>query len=272
MVRPVVWIIGGLILAPARAQPPELLADFEQALAEFDQAQAIHVDRPQRARQLYRLAAQRFRSIAATGIVTGALEYNLGNCLLQAGDLGHAILHYRRAERLMPRDPMLGDNLSLARSRCLTAIPQTRGSTVLRNVFFWHYRTSSAARTRAAMWCYALFWAILMVRSVFPWRFLTGLAIACAVVAAAAGASRAVDVWADRNAPDGVVTAMDVVVQKGPGQGYQRQFEQPLQPGVEFTLREKTRNGWWRIELADGKTGWIPPGRAELVPDSGTAW
>ena len=57
---------------------------------------------------------------------------------------------------------------------------------------------------------------------------------------------------------------MDVTVYKGPGTGYQRQFEEPLQPGVEFVLREQ-RGGWWNVELADGKGGWIEAAAAERV-------
>ncbi len=53
---------------------------------------------------LFRLAAQRFDSIIASGVVNGRLEFNSGNCYLQAGDLGNAILHYRRAQRLIPGD------------------------------------------------------------------------------------------------------------------------------------------------------------------------
>ena len=48
--------------------------------------------------------------------------------------------------------------------------------------------------------------------------------------------------------------------------GYQRQFEQPLQPGVECTVRER-RGTWWNIELVDGNTGWIQAGDAELISE-----
>ena len=67
----------------------------------------------------------------------------------------------------------------------------------------------------------------------------------------------------------GPVTGMHVAIYKGPDTGYQRQFEQPLQPGVEFTLRDRTQSGWWKVELPDGKSGWIDAGLAELVPYQG---
>jgi hypothetical protein len=58
---------------------------------------------------------------------------------------------------------------------------------------------------------------------------------------------------------------MDVVAYRGPGTGYSRQFEQPLQPGVEFTLRER-RGGWWHVALLDGQAGWIEQSVAALIP------
>ena len=248
-----------------------LRIECSRALFDFDQAQQIHgdgiagdPDQPDRARQLFRSAAQRFESIVATGVLNGRLEYNLANCYLQAGDLGRAILHYRRAQRLIPRDPLLADNLSEARSRCLTTIRPARGSTLLRSVFFWHYETSMVSRYKAAIVLYVVFWALLIVRNFVPRRPVTVSVIVAAVLAATSAGSVGAQHWADRRAPEGVITAMDVTVYKGPGTGYQRRFEQPLQPGVEFTLREE-RPGWWNVELPDGKSGWIDSSAAEPV-------
>jgi hypothetical protein len=249
--------------------------EFEKALAAFDEAQRIQLDEPDRARRLFRSAAQRFGGIIAGGVVNGRLEFNLANCYLQAGDVGRAILHYRRAERLISGNEMLADNLATARSRCLVHVEQRRRSTLSRSVFFWHYEISVAGRTQAAFAGYIVFWALLIlrnitvnrgsgVRALLQRRAISTTAVACAVFAAAAGISAGATHWRDRHAPEGVVTAMDVVVSKGPGIGYQRQFEQPLQPGVEFTLRER-RRGWFRVELADGKSGWIEASSAELI-------
>lgn len=245
------------------------VAEFQQALAEFDDAQAIRSTQPVRARQLFRQAAQRFRSVRNTGIVSGELEFNLGNCYLQAGDVGKSIVHYRRAQRLIPGNAMLEDNLSVARSRCVTSIKPTRRSAVVRSLLFWHFQTSRPSRLRAALFFYIMFWGLLTLRNVVPRRAVVVGAIVCACGALSVGTSVAVDRWADRNVPAGVVTAMDVVVRKGPGDGFQRLFEQPLQSGVEFTLREKHARGWWKVELADGKTGWIEAHQAELVPVGG---
>lgn len=242
----------------------ELRSEFDEALHDFDEAQRIQNDRPDRARQLFRSAQQRFSSIAAAGIVNGRLEFNIGNCHLQAGDVGQAILHYRRAQRLIPRDPLLADNLAVARSRCLTPIEPTRHSEFFKSVFFLHHQTAAATRFRFGLVMYIAVWVLLSVRSLARRRWITVSTVVCAIVSGACGTSVAAGRWFDRNAPEAVITAMDVVVYKGPGTGYQRQFEQPLQPGVECTVRER-RGAWWNIELADGNSGWIEANAAELI-------
>lgn len=260
------WLASlALQAAPVRDRA-DLLAEFQQGLTEFDEAQAAQAQNPKQARRQFRLAAKRFARVIDGGMVNGHLEYNLANCHLQSGDVGLAILHYRRAERLIPRDPLLRANLSMARSRCLTSIPASRGNRFLRNLFFWHYQTSLPGRAKAAIVFYMLLWLLLTARNFIRHRAIAIGIIACAVVATAAAGSTAAAYWMDRHAPVGVVTDMDVVVHKGPGDGYPRKFEQPLQPGVEFTRREATLAGWWRIELADGKSGWIARPHAELVP------
>jgi len=252
------------ITANGDAFDADLRRELDAALASFDQAQRVQADDPDRARFLFQSAAQRFESIAAAAVVNGRLEYNLGNCYLQAGDTGKAILHYRRAERLIPRDPLLASNLSEARSRCHTTIRPARGSVVLRNIFFWHYDTSIAERSRAALVVYVLFWILSALRVSVPRPPLSAAAVAagfaCLVLAASLGTQR----WLERRTPQGVVTAMDVAVYKGPGAGYQRQFEQPLQPGVEFSVIGD-RHGWLNVRLADGNSGWIDASAAQLI-------
>jgi hypothetical protein len=252
----------GLLSDPARDQMPAVL---EQAQAEYDQALTLLADRPDRARELFRSAAARFESIAGGGVKNGYLEFNLGNCCLHAGDVGRAILHYRRAQRFIPRDAQLLNNLQIARKRCLTPIPTSRAGAILRSIFFWHFETAAAGRVRFAMLMYVLVWLAMIGRTLLPRRWSTVTASAAAVMCVAAASSAGLSHWSERNVPEGVVLSMDVAAHNGPGHGYQRQFEQPLQAGTEFSLRQR-RQGWWEIELPDGKRGWIEAVHGELIP------
>lgn len=255
-------VLGRVALA---SPSPPLVAEFDRAIEEFDQALATKATQSERAKPLLDSAAQRFESLVAAGVHNGYLEFNLGNTYLHLGDIGRAVLHYRRAQRLIPRDPLLAENLGVARSKTLLSLPPARKSAVYRSLFFWHYQTSPSARFTAAIVTYTLFWLLLAARSVF--RRSTGLLVAaviCALASSAAGGSLGVQRWQDRNAPDAVVVAGDVAVYKGPAETYQKQFEQSLQPGVELVVREE-RGEWVRIELSDGEGGWVPRDSVELV-------
>lgn len=239
-----------------------------RALDAFDDGQRL-VDRdPKKAQEHFRRAAQGFESAIAAGSNNPWIEFNLGNCHLQAGDVGHAVLHYLRARLMAPRDPVIADNLSVARSRCPTSIPPARSTQWLETLFFWHFDTSLGGRSTFCLAAYVLFWILLSARSFFPRTSLrVGVALS-GVLTLASASSVGADLWLRRNAPPGVVLALDVPVYKGPAATYQRVFEQPLQSGTEFTLRER-RGGWWRIELPDGQTGWMEADRAALVVSPG---
>ncbi len=265
------FVLCCLVTSPVWSQQPvgnDVEQSFNLALIDFDHAQQILPTQPATARRLFRSAAQRFESIAATGIHNGKLAFNLGNCYLQAGDIGRAILNYRRAQRLIPRDPLLADNLAEARSRCLTSIESSRSDRVMRNLFFWHYDTSFGERLFAMMATSALFWGLLILRCFWPRRGLAIASILAVLATFALAASVTTEKWTTRSARAGVITAMDVSVLKGPGTGYQRQFEQPLQPGVELT-RLQQRGDWWQISVPDGKSGWIDSINAELLDPTG---
>lgn len=250
----------------AYAQPADLPAAMHSALGDFDEGQRIQTMHPDRARRLFLSAAQRYSSIIAAGVHNGYIEFNLGNCYLQAGDVGNAIVHYLRARQYIPRDPLLADNLSVARSRRLLSIQTSQSDAFVRSLFFWHYQTSTIGRLRTLLFFYFAFWAMLTMRHFIPKRSVTIMACILAGLTVVLGCSVMTSHWSQRKAPIGVVTTMDVVVQKGPGSGYRRQFEQPLQPGVEFTLLQQ-RGEWMKIELPDSKAGWIESDLAKLVPE-----
>jgi Bacterial SH3 domain len=261
------WLLAGFAgIGDARADGLGSPASFfEEAMAEFDEGQQLLSSDADRARKLFRDAATKLSSIAAGGVENGYLEYNLGNCYLQAGDIGRAVLHYKRAKRLIPTDALLTSNLAVARSRCVTQVRRSARSEVLETIFFVHHQLALRHRVALAVVAYLLIWAFLLVRNRWPHRWTAVGATVCSLVAVSLAVSVTVSFLSDRNEPEGVVLGSDVTVYKGPGTSYQRLLEQPLQPGVEFTLRER-RGDWWRVELADGNAGWIPLRIAELVP------
>ena len=235
-----------------------------EAQAQYDRGVSALRSNPAAAREAFADSAGRFRLLVADGVVSGKLEYNLANAYLQSGDLGRAILHYRRAERLIAGDPRLERNLDYARSLRRNQIAPAGERALLQALLIWHHRTPVPARFIVFASAYVIFWLVLSMRLFRPapaWRWT---ALATAVLWIACGASVGVDLFGGEGDVEGVVLADDVTVRKGNGEGYEAQFEQPLHRGVEFTVVE-SRGGWLNIELPDRKTGWIRADDAGLI-------
>ncbi len=267
LIRILGLVVLSMTSAPVWAEMAAAPADEERiaaALEEFDRAQALLEANPDEARRIFRNVATQLETIIARGVSNGKLEYNLGNAYLQAGDIGEAILHYRRAQRLIPRDPYLAHNLNLARERRVNQIATAGRDKLLRSLLFWHFDTTMGGRIRAAIALFAALWILLLIRNFVRSQAVAWCALAAGLFCAMSIGSVIYERQSNERTPPAVLLGTDVTVRKGPGEGYQKQFAQPLQAGVEFTVLEE-RGAWWRIELPDGNAGWVLSDSGERV-------
>ncbi|GAB4441333.1 MAG: hypothetical protein Kow0031_23330 [Anaerolineae bacterium] len=203
----------------------------------------------------YALAAQTYQQLADQGYGDSALYYNLGRAYQQQGEPGRAIVNYRRALALAPRDGDIA--AALAGVRAQVAAPEQPG----RN---WLTLNEIAVLALAA-W---LLLALLVVgftssRGGSRLRRALGYATAVAAVVVAVSViglgSRMYAAY--RQPPAVVVTAADVVA--GPGNQFAALASLPA--GSEVTLHE-TRGPWSRVTApAAGVEGWVAAGAIEAV-------
>ena len=110
----------------------------------------------------YPEAIDGYLELIGQGYVNGHLYYNLGNAYFRAGQLGRAILNYKRAQLLIPRDADLNFNLRYALDQTQDAIAADQN--FLNQAFFW----LDDITFRELMWGFAvlniLFWGILVLR------------------------------------------------------------------------------------------------------------
>jgi hypothetical protein len=252
------------LAALPREQQEALLAEASKQFAQG--AGLIEKDRAKGLEALDASITAFSRLVDEGGISNGRLFYNLANSYLLRGDLGRAILNYRRAERLMPGDPNLVQNLAYARSRVTTRIDAAADRRVRSALLFWHegiparVRFWAFALANAAAWGLGLLGLIGFVRGRGWW-----LAGGAGVVAAILGVSLGVDASGSGKAVDAVVTAQQVIGRKGPDENaYEPSFTEPLSGGVEARLVE-TRPGWTLLSLADGRQTWVPSSAAEAI-------
>ncbi len=262
------WL--GVIMLTARVLSASETLETRTLFLEAEQLfqQASNTEDGESARLLYQKALYRFERVIILGLGSnGKLLYNIGNTYFRLGDIGRAILFYRRAQLLIPADPNLKHNLRYVRSRRVDLIPSWQDSTVYRTLFFWHY--SFPPRIKVLLFI-AAFWGICLITGfglLQPnrrkrWKRISLTAVSG--IALMMVVSLVTDEIILRNLEDGIIIAEEVVARKGDGIAYQRSFVDSLHQGTEFRLLEE-RAGWFYIELTDGRTGWIPDSAGEMV-------
>ncbi len=249
-------------VAADRAGLATQLAEAENL---FRRANESVSSKPDEARDLYGKAALRFESIVREGgVENGGLYYDIGNAYFRMGDIGRAILNYRRAERYLPNDPNLHQNLEFARSKRADKIEEQQKTMVLKTLFFWHYDFSSRTRGVIFAVCFVLMWAFALVRLYVKRSFAAwGIGVSAAVMLLFLG-SLLVEAAGERKERPGVVISAELVARKGDSEAYEPSFKEPLHAGTEFRVIED-RGKWYNIQLADSRQCWVPSTGVELV-------
>lgn len=214
---------------------------------------------------MYVEAAQQYESlIHEEGIRNGHLFYTTGNSWFMAGDVGRAILNYRRAELFIPNDADLKHNLEAASGLKADLIPKKEPHPLAARLLGWHFGTSTQARWMlfSATWiaCWGLlYWTLRSSRK----EAKVGGAVT-GILALSLLLSLISESIIHQRADPGVITSNEVVARKGDGPMYAPAFLDPLHSGTEFQSLE-TRGKWRHIRLVDGQTCWIPTSAGEAV-------
>lgn len=204
-------------------------------------------------------AALVYEQLIDQGFESGALYYNLGNAYFKQGDLGRAILSYRRAERLYPRDADIRANLEIARAQRIDVFDAGASATGPAS----RLTLDELAQITLVVWI-AL--AVLVVVLLFAKRRTVrkGAAYASVVVGLALLLSAAAmgERWYSEGVDRELVVVAEIVdVVSGPGTTYAQEFT--LHGGAEARLLEQ-RGSWTRLELPGGELqGWVPSNAVE---------
>jgi len=187
-------------------------------------------------------------------------HYNLGNALFRSGRIGGAIVHYRRAYYLAPRDHDIEANLAFARAYRVDK--SSGGSSPLAHAAERALRWLS--RREAAMLSGVLFTlAGLALSAWIVWRGppLAGAAGVLAMLGLYAFCAQ--QLWAGEVASrPAVVIVPEVSAASGPGEEFKQVLL--LHEGAEVRIRE-VRGEWLLVQLPGGSGGWLRPSAIERV-------
>lgn len=214
---------------------------------------------------MYAEAAEQYEHlIHEEGIRNGELFYNAGNSWFMAGNIGQAVLNYRRAEKYMPGNKDLQHNLKSAEELKSDLIPSKEPHPLAVRFLGWHLNTSGKLRWWWFTLAWLLFWGAWFRKGRSSRKEARITATVTGVLSAVLLVSLITEAAMNKRSRPGVITAKEVLARKGDGNMYAPAFLEPLHSGTEFKQIEN-RGAWRHIELPDGQTCWIPEETAETV-------
>ena len=230
----------------------------------YRKADETALKNPDKARTYYRKAASYYKILADSGIAcTPAVMLNLGNAYYFSGDLGRAILSYRKGLILDPANDDLNHNLKVLKTECIDDVPDSTTKTFFMTLLFLNH---FSLKTKIIIFSivYSFAWVLLGIFLFRKNKRLKIAAVSLFMLSAVFAFSICQLYSGFFSHTDGVITAKETGAYKGAGYIYSRAFLSPLHAGTEFKLLETQKN-WYKIALNDGRRCWIPTKNASLI-------
>jgi len=239
-----VWLAGSALTATLLFAG-DLTPAFDEASRLYEQGQ-------------YAEAATAYAKMVDGGKVSAALYFNLGNAHFKAGQLGRAVLNYRLAERLDPRDPDIRANLQTARTSVIGGAPPPTP--------LWRRVVSRLTLNEWALLASAALWILAGLLVAAQWRPELRLTLRrsttlVALLFLTLTGGTAVS-WRERyRKPEVIVVQPDAILHHGPLD--ESPSLQTLRDGQELLVLD-AKNDWLQVTGAARGIGWIK--RDQVVP------
>ncbi len=206
-------------------------------------------------------AKQIYRELIKDHPANGKLYYNLANIADRKGEVGEAMAALLKGRSLRPRDPDLKANLSYLAGKIADKLSVERQKSIIRFIGFWTNWTT----LKEMVYLSAFFLMVLFIM-ISVWLFkpkLTGAKQASIVLACLCALSLfATSISFNGQETWGAVTADQTDVFSGPSTSHKSLFQ--LREGAPFMVNGSLDNGWYKIELSDGKKGWVAATKAQV--------
>ena len=210
----------------------------------------------------YTSAIAEFSKVADRNIKNVPLFYNLGNSYLKNGDLGHAVLWYKRALRLNPHDPDLIFNYNYALTCLADMAPGQQDSVFLRVILFWNFLLSSAVIQWTAIFLNGIFWIIITWQEISGSKALDFLRHTVLILAVVAALAAWYNYYEDYYHKEAVILPGEIAVRSGLSDNSTVLFV--LHSGSLIQV-DGERGNFLKIRFSNDKIGWIRKDAAELI-------
>ncbi len=243
MSRVLVFLL--LIVGMGRLPAPDLSkTDPNMAARSFDNANRLYEQGK------FAEAATAYEAIRQSGMVSPALYFNLGNALFKSAQIGRALIAYRHAEQLTPRDPDVRANLQFARNQVqgpTRRMSRTERWLAILNTNEW---TTLAA---GALWLTFILLAVAQLRPKLA-STLRHLTVTAGIATVFLGIFLGLALSLRVGTESAIVTAPEVSIRNGPFDESPSAFT--AHDGAELRVIDH-KDDWLQVTDGNRRIGWL---------------
>lgn len=216
----------------------------------------------------YSAAIENYEQILENGQHSASLYFNLGNCYYKLNSIGPSIYYYEKALLLSPNNPEILSNLRFAQNMRLDAIdemPKTELSRIYNIVVGMFSYDQWAYIAVGLVFLFVLaYMAYYFLRSANQKRaafissvFALTLGVVCILMAY-------LNHQQYKNDDPAIVFSKEVKVNSEPNNNSSAVFT--IHEGTKVNVLDELE-GWKRIRIADGQTGWLQASAIKSLKD-----
>ena len=209
----------------------------------------------------YKESIATYEHILKTGKTSGPLYYNLANSYFKDGQLGKAILNYKRAKKILPRDSDVDFNLNYALSQIKYKSEDKEKGFLKKLINKYSQALTLDEITKIILWSYFLVCAFIIFGLFLKWSLkqiiwptgLFGVVLVLHICLLSGSINK--------NSQT-IVVIEDIKAKFEPIEDSTVHYN--LSEGNTATILEK-RDGWAKIMRTDGKVGWTENHTIEFI-------
>lgn len=240
------WLVALLLAVNAwNAKATSAESDFDAANKLYEQGKFTE-------------AVGAYEKLIQSGSGSAALYFNLGDACFKAGQVGRALVAYRQAAQLSPRDQDLRANLQFARN-------QVSGPTL--RISRWQNWLGTLSLNEWTWLTVTAFWLLFLLLAAMQWRpqwrrALRGYVMTAGLLLVIFGSGLGVAL-AEHQDKLAVVITRDVAVRNGPFEESPSTFT--AQDGAEFQILDQ-KGDWYQVGDGAGRIGWLKRESVAVCP------
>jgi tetratricopeptide (TPR) repeat protein len=210
-----------------------------------------------------------YESILDNKMHSAELYYNLANAYYKLNRIAPSIYYYEKALQISPNDADIKNNLTFAQNMTIDAIdeiPEVGFAKLIKNITnIFHYDTWAKISVSFVILFVILFLAYYFTYSTVKKRlsFISSFVVLIMALITLFFAFQKQAI--DKKDKPAIVFSQESDVRVEPNLRSESAFK--LHEGTKVQVLEKYNNAWTKIQIANGKTGWIASDNIKLLKD-----